>query len=130
MLTAHFCVILPLHICYFSRTQLGQAVILSSRVLPNKHPFRTFLHNLFIYQARQSLAWSQQGFWQPSFCRKRNLWRLCFDVRTKVKFLCIATMEKKESGDELIVKQKQTLPRPNSLSSNKESVVKKDRNKK
>ena len=26
----------------------------------------------------RSLAWSQQGFWQPSFCRKRNLWSLCF----------------------------------------------------
>ena len=51
--------------------------------------------NLFIYQARQSLGWSQQGFWQPSFCRKRNLWRLYFDLRTKVKFLCIATINKK-----------------------------------
>ena len=43
-------------------------------------------YNLFIYQARQSLAWSQQGFWQHSFCRKCDLWRLCFDGRTKVKF--------------------------------------------
>ena len=58
--------------------------------------------NLFIYQARQSLAWSQQGFWQPSFCRKRNLWRLCFDGKTKVKFLCIASIEKRKSGDKSI----------------------------
>ena len=55
--------------------------------------------NLFIYQARQSLAWSQHGFWRPTFSRKRNLWRLCFDWRTKVKFLCIAAMEKKKSGE-------------------------------
>ena len=55
--------------------------------------------NLFIYQARESLAWSQQGFWQPIFCRKRNLWSLCFDGRTRVKFLCIAWMEKRKSGD-------------------------------
>ena len=33
--------------------------------------------NLFIYQARQSLAWSQQGFWRNSFCRKHNLWSVC-----------------------------------------------------
>ena len=60
--------------------------------------------NLFIYQARQSLAWSQQGFWPPSFCRKNNLWSFCFDGRTKpkVKFLCIASMEKRESGDKSI----------------------------
>ena len=25
----------------------------------------------------RSLAWSQQGFWQPSFCKKRSLWSLC-----------------------------------------------------
>ena len=29
--------------------------------------------NLFIYQARQSPAWSQQGVWKPSFWRKPNL---------------------------------------------------------
>ena len=52
--------------------------------------------NLFIYQARESLAWSQQGFWQPIFCRKHNLWTLCFDGRTKVKCLCIASMEKRK----------------------------------
>ena len=30
------------------------------------------------------------------------LWTLCFDWRTKINFLCIATMEKKKSGDESI----------------------------
>ena len=60
------------------------------------------LLNLFIYQARESLAWSQQGFWQPTFCRKRNLWSLCFDGRSKVKFLCIASMAKKKHGEEFI----------------------------
>ena len=58
--------------------------------------------NLFTYQARESLAWFQQGFWQLSFCRKHTLWSLCFDERTKVKFLCVASMEKKKSGDEFI----------------------------
>ena len=61
-----------------------------------------YITNLFIYQARESLPWSQQGFWQPIFCRKRNLWSLCFDGRTKVKFLCIASMEKRKSGDKSI----------------------------
>ena len=36
------------------------------------------LPNLFIYQAWHSLAWSQHGFWQPSFCIKQYLWRLFF----------------------------------------------------
>ena len=65
--------------------------------------------NLFIYQARKSLAWSQQGFWQPTFCRKRNLWSLCFDGRINVKFLCIASLEKKKSGDNSIFHPLQLL---------------------
>ena len=58
--------------------------------------------NLFIYQARESLAWSQQCFWQPIFCRKHILWSLCFDWRTTVKCLCIASMEKRKRGDKSI----------------------------
>ena len=42
----------------------GNSRISSFRVSPN----------LFIYQARQSLAWSQLNFWQSNFCRKHNLW--------------------------------------------------------
>ena len=45
----------------------------------------------------RNLAWSQQDFLQPSFCRKRNLWSLCFDGKTKMEFLFIASMEKKKS---------------------------------
>ena len=30
--------------------------------------------NLFIYQARESRAWSQQGFWQPIFCTESAEW--------------------------------------------------------
>ena len=55
-----------------------------------------------LFTRLESLAWSQQGFWLISFCRKRNLWSLCFDGRTKVKFLCIASMEKRKSGDKSI----------------------------
>ena len=38
---------------------------------------------------RESLAWSQQGFWQPGFCRKRNLWSLV--VTRKLKW-CFSPM--------------------------------------
>ena len=49
-----------------------------------------------------SLAWSQQGFWQPSFCRKRTLWSLCFDWKTKMDFLFTALMEQKKREDKSI----------------------------
>ena len=52
-----------------------------------------------LYTRLESLAWSQQGFWQPSFCRKCNYWSLCYDGRSKVGFLCIAFIEKGKSGD-------------------------------
>ena len=44
----------------------------------------------------ESLARSQKGFWQPSFFRKRNLWSICYDGRTKVGFLFIAYTEKRK----------------------------------
>ena len=47
----------------------------------------------------ESVAWSKQGFWHPSFFRKHNLWSLCCVVRTKVGFLCLACMEKGKSVD-------------------------------
>ena len=47
-----------------------------------------------VYLPGSRLAWSQQGFWQLSFCRKRNFWSLCFYGRTKVKFFCIALIKK------------------------------------
>ena len=53
--------------------------------------------NLFIYQARESLAWSQQGFWQPSFCRKRDLWNLCFDWGNWVVLHFTAYLEERGS---------------------------------
>ena len=37
-----------------------------------------------LFTRLESLAWSQQGFWQPSFYRKRNLLSLHCDGRTKV----------------------------------------------
>ena len=53
--------------------------------------------NLFIYQARQSLAWSQQGFWQPSFCGKLNLGSLCFDWGNWVVLLLNASLKERGS---------------------------------
>ena len=50
--------------------------------------------NLFFFTRLESLAWSQQDFWQASFCRNCNLWSLCYDGRNKVGFLCIVCMEK------------------------------------
>ena len=37
---------------------------------------QTTFHTTCLFTRLESLAWSQQGFWQPSFCRKRNLWNL------------------------------------------------------
>ena len=53
--------------------------------------------NLFIYQARESLAWSQQGFWQPSFCKKHDLWSLCFNWGNWVVLLFTAYLEERGS---------------------------------
>ena len=53
--------------------------------------------NLFIYQARQSLAWSQQGFWCPSFCRKRTLGSLCFDWGNWAVILFNASLKERGS---------------------------------
>ena len=55
-----------------------------------------------LFTRLESLAWSQQSFWQLSFWRKRNLWRPCFVGRTKVKSPCIASMPKKKSGNKTI----------------------------
>ena len=52
-----------------------------------------------LFTRLESLAWSQQGFWQPIFCRKRNLWSLCCSGRTEVVFLCNVGMEKKKIGN-------------------------------
>ena len=41
----------------------------------------------------------QQGFWQPSFCRKHHLWSLCCDGRTKVGFRCSPGTEKRKCRD-------------------------------
>ena len=57
----------------------------------------------------ESLAWSQQGFRQPSFCRKHSLWSLGYDGRTMVRFLCITCMEKKKSGGKSICHPKKLL---------------------
>ena len=44
----------------------------------------------------ESPAWSQQVFWQHSFCRKRNLWSLCFDGGTSAALLFIAFLKERE----------------------------------
>ena len=49
---------------------------------------------LFFFQ-----FWSQQGFQQPRFWKKCNLWSLSFDGRTNMKFLFITSMEKKKCED-------------------------------
>ena len=61
-----------------------------------------FLMATCLFTRLESLAWSQQGIWQPRFCRERNLWSLCCDMITKLKFLCIACMGNWESGDKSI----------------------------
>ena len=50
------------------RTLLFQILSLFSGFLPT-----------CLFTRPESLSWSQQGFWQPSFCRKHNLGSLCFD---------------------------------------------------
>ena len=60
---------------------------------------RAGLQTTCLFTRLESLAWSQQGFWQPSFFRKRNLWIFCCDWRTKVGFLCIACRENTKIGD-------------------------------
>ena len=49
----------------------------------------------------ESLAWSHQGFWLPSFCRKLYLWSLCCDAGTSVELFCITGLEEGESVDNL-----------------------------
>ena len=40
-----------------------------------------------------SLAWSQHGLWQLSFCRNCDLWSLCYDGGTKVGLFFILFLE-------------------------------------
>ena len=53
-------------------------------------------NNLFIYQARESLAWSTQSFWQPSFCKKINLGSFCFDWGNGLCFYSLLSWRKGE----------------------------------
>ena len=48
-----------------------------------------------LFTRLESQAWSQQGFWQPSFCRKCNLLGL-FYWGTSVVLLFIAFLEERE----------------------------------
>ena len=50
-----------------------------------------------LFTRLESLAWSQQGFWQPSYFRKRKIWNLRCDVRTGVVLLCIDCIENRTS---------------------------------
>ena len=43
------------------------------------------------------LAWSQQDFWQPSFCRNYYLWILCFMGGNRVVLFCIAFLVESKS---------------------------------
>ena len=52
--------------------------------------------SIYLFTRLESLAWSQQGFWQPSFCRKRNLWSLCLDWGSREVLLFIAFLEERE----------------------------------
>ena len=42
-----------------------------------------------LFTRLESLARSQQGFWQLSFCRNCSLWNLCCDGRTSEGLLCL-----------------------------------------
>ena len=50
-----------------------------------------------LFTRLESLGWSQQGFWQPSFWRKRNLWSLCYDGGSLVLLLFTAYLEERWS---------------------------------
>ena len=76
-------------------------------VLWQHHDYMRSLKHVFwttgLFTKIDSLSWSQQGFWHPSLCRKRNLWTLCCGARTLEVFLCKACMDKRKSGDEYIL---------------------------
>ena len=55
------------------------------------------IDNLFIYQARGVYPGPSRVSDGPFFCRKHSLWSFCFDGRTKMDFLFMASMEKKKS---------------------------------
>ena len=56
-----------------------------------------------LFTRLDNLAWSQQGFWQPSFCRKQNLWSLCCYGRTEGVFLCIDCMASRKSEEKFLL---------------------------
>ena len=74
-----------------------------------------FFLQLVIFTRLESLSWSQQCFWQPSFCRNCNLWSFCCGRRTKVGFLCIACIQKR--------KKVETIPFFNLPSSSTHSLI-------
>ena len=54
-----------------------------------------------LFTRLESLAWCQWGFWQLGFCRKCNLWRLCFDGREKGGVYFIAFLEERKCVEKL-----------------------------
>ena len=47
-----------------------------------------------LFTRLERLGWSQQGFWQPSLCRKSNLWSLCCEGITRCGSLHSLHVEK------------------------------------
>ena len=47
------------------------------------------------------LAWCQQGFWHPSFCRKGYLWSLCCDGGNSAVLFLIVFLEERECVEKI-----------------------------
>ena len=64
----------------FSIASVDQVAILTEQNwLPLLRYNSTHWKSTCLFTRLESLAWSQQGFWQLSFYRKCDLWSLCFD---------------------------------------------------
>ena len=58
------------------------------------HSLMVLVKPTYLFTRLESLACSQQGFWQPSFCRKHYLWSLCCDGRNRVEFSALIAWRK------------------------------------
>ena len=49
-----------------------------------------------LFTRLESLAWSHQGFWYPSFCRKPNLWSLWYGGISRCGFPALLSWRKRK----------------------------------
>ena len=95
--------------CGFRRTARFFMTTMWKVVITTGQFTMSFEPNMFIYQARHSLAWSQQGFWQTSFCWKRNLGSLCFDWGNWNVLLFNASLNERRSFMKLMSSSRRNL---------------------